>query len=64
MSEAVNAVKKLTGLPYVRLAKGKNKSLTSEIKTVALCAGSGASVLKGCDAELYLTGNIIVYFIL
>ena len=30
----------------------------SEIKTVAVCAGSGASVLCGVKADLYLTGEM------
>lgn len=29
-----------------------------EIKTVAICAGSGSGVLKGVDADLYLTGEM------
>lgn len=29
-----------------------------EIKTVAVCAGSGASVLHGVKADLYLTGEM------
>ena len=28
------------------------------IKTVAVCAGSGSSVLKGVKADLYLTGEM------
>lgn len=29
----------------------------SPVKVVALCAGSGSSVLQGTDADLYLTGR-------
>ena len=29
-----------------------------EIKTVACCAGSGSSVLRDCDVDLYLTGEM------
>lgn len=29
----------------------------SQVKTVALCAGSGSSVLQGAEADLYLTGR-------
>ena len=29
-----------------------------EIRTVAMCAGSGATVLKGVKADLYLTGEL------
>lgn len=30
----------------------------SQIKTVAVCAGSGASVLRGAAADLWLTGEM------
>ena len=32
----------------------------SPVKVVALCAGSGSSVLQGTDADLYLTGRTAV----
>lgn len=57
LSDAVANVKELTGLPHVRFAIGKGKDLSSEINSVALCAGSGSSVLKGASAGLYLTGK-------
>lgn len=34
------------------------------IKTVALCAGSGASVLRGVSADLYLTGEMLHHDVL
>lgn len=58
LSDAIAKVKQLTGLPHVRLALAKGKSLEDKINTVALCAGSGASVLKGINADLYLTGML------
>lgn len=30
----------------------------AEVKTIAICAGSGASLLKGVKADLYLTGEM------
>lgn len=33
----------------------------SMVSTIALCAGSGGSVLKGVDADLYLTGAFLFY---
>jgi putative NIF3 family GTP cyclohydrolase 1 type 2 len=30
----------------------------SSVSTVALCAGSGGSVLKGVEADVYLTGEM------
>jgi putative NIF3 family GTP cyclohydrolase 1 type 2 len=32
--------------------------MTKEIKSVAVCAGSGASLLLGVQADLYLTGEM------
>ncbi|KAJ0180463.1 hypothetical protein K1T71_003867 [Dendrolimus kikuchii] len=64
LSEAVTKVKSLTGLEYVRLALAKGKEINDEISTVALCAGSGASVLKGVSANLYLTGEMLHHDIL
>lgn len=54
---AIEMVKKHTGLQNVHVSIGANSSLDSPLKTVALCAGSGSSVLKPVDADLYLTGN-------
>lgn len=34
------------------------------INTVALCAGSGVSVLKGISADLYLTGEMLHHDVL
>lgn len=31
--------------------------MENSVKIVAICAGSGASVLKGAQADLYLTGE-------
>lgn len=57
IADAVDKVKKLTGLQHVRLALGKHKSMENGVMIVAICAGSGASVLKGAKADLYLTGK-------
>ncbi|XP_027019091.2 NIF3-like protein 1 [Tachysurus fulvidraco] len=55
---ALQRVKKHLGLPYLRLALGNHKSLDSVVKSVAVCAGSGASVLQGVKADLYITGEM------
>lgn len=34
------------------------------ISTVAVCAGSGASLLNGVDADLYLTGEMLHHDVL
>ncbi|XP_047020959.1 NIF3-like protein 1 isoform X3 [Helicoverpa zea] len=64
LSDAVTKVKQLTGLSHVRFALGKGKSMSSEVLTVALCAGSGSSVLKGAAADLYLTGEMLHHDVL
>ncbi|GBP59199.1 hypothetical protein EVAR_54634_1 [Eumeta japonica] len=64
LSDAVKAVKVHTGLSYVRVAVAKGKSMNAEIQTIALCAGSGASVLKNIAADLYLTGEMLHHDVL
>ncbi|CAH2259108.1 jg9967 [Pararge aegeria aegeria] len=64
ISQAVTNVKRLTGLHHVRLAIGTNKTITSNVRSVALCAGSGGSVLKKANAELFLTGEMLHHDIL
>ncbi|XP_017885945.1 NIF3-like protein 1 isoform X3 [Ceratina calcarata] len=62
VEEAVRRVKELTGLKHVRLARARGTD--GLIKTVALCAGSGASLLKNVSADLYLTGEMLHHDIL
>ncbi|XP_078730080.1 NIF3-like protein 1 [Lampetra fluviatilis] len=57
-STLVSRIKQHLKLPHVRLALGAGKSPDSTVQTVALCAGSGGSVLKGVQADLYLTGEL------
>lgn len=47
-------VKRHLNLQHLQVAKGS----TSDIKTIAICAGSGGSVLKGVQADLYWTGEL------
>ncbi|KAM8806657.1 NIF3L protein, partial [Eudromia elegans] len=54
----IERIKSHLKLPHIRLAVGKGKTLESPVKEVALCAGSGGSVLKGVKADLYLTGEM------
>ncbi|XP_071519074.1 NIF3-like protein 1 isoform X1 [Panulirus ornatus] len=56
--ESVNRVKSHLGLPHIRLALAHGKKLDSVIRSVAVCAGSGASVLRGACADLWLTGEM------
>ncbi|XP_057883847.1 NIF3-like protein 1 [Melospiza georgiana] len=58
LSDTVERIKGHLGLPHVRLALGVGRTLESPVKKVALCAGSGSSVLKGTEADVYLTGEM------
>jgi len=60
--EAAELVKRRTALSHVRLARSVNP--VKPIKTIAVCAGSGASVLKNVPADLYLTGEMLHHDIL
>lgn len=57
LAEAIERVKKHTGIKTVQVSLGVNSSLETPIKTYAVCAGSGSSVLKGVAADLYITGK-------
>ncbi|XP_073773981.1 NIF3-like protein 1 isoform X2 [Danio rerio] len=58
VSTAVQKMKTHLGLPHLRLALGDQQTLDSMVKTVAVCAGSGASVIQGVTADLYITGEM------
>uniref|UniRef100_A0A8C2A4L2 NIF3-like protein 1 n=1 Tax=Cyprinus carpio TaxID=7962 RepID=A0A8C2A4L2_CYPCA len=58
VSTAVQKMKTHLGLPHLRLALGDQQTLDSLVKTVAVCAGSGASVIQGVKADLYITGEM------
>lgn len=58
IQEAVNKVKTHLGLPHLRVALAKQSTLDSPVNTVAVCAGSGVSVLRETDADLWLTGEM------
>eukprot|EP00076_Gallus_gallus_P010059 XP_004942661.1 NIF3-like protein 1 isoform X1 [Gallus gallus] len=58
LSDITERIKSHLKLPHVRLAVGTGKTLDSPVKKAALCAGSGSSVLKGVEADLYLTGEM------
>ncbi|SAL98213.1 hypothetical protein [Absidia glauca] len=55
LSTVIEHVKKLTQLKYLRVATTDKEQL---ISTVAICAGSGSSVLAPAQADLYLTGEM------
>ncbi|XP_076242255.1 NIF3-like protein 1 [Calliopsis andreniformis] len=62
IDDAVQLVKKRTGLKHVRLARAHKTD--GFINTVALCAGAGTTVLKNILADLYLTGEMLHHDVL
>ncbi|XP_017295100.1 NIF3-like protein 1 [Kryptolebias marmoratus] len=58
VATAVQKMKTHLGLNHLRLALGAGKTLESSVSSVAVCAGSGASVLSGVKADLYVTGEM------
>ena len=46
------------GIPSIRVALPDHLSLDSVIGSIAICVGSGASVLSGVTADLYFTGEM------
>ncbi|XP_036612149.1 NIF3-like protein 1 [Trichosurus vulpecula] len=58
LATMIERIKGHLKLPHVRLALGVGRTLESQVKVVALCAGSGSSVLQGVEADLYLTGEM------
>ncbi|XP_043086950.1 NIF3-like protein 1 isoform X2 [Puntigrus tetrazona] len=58
ISTALQKMKTHLGLSHLRLALGEQHTLDSLVKTVAVCAGSGSSVLQGVKADLFITGEM------
>lgn len=56
LADSIERVKKHTGVKTVQVAIGVNSSLRTEIKSFAVCPGSGGSVLYGVLADLYISG--------
>lgn len=58
ISAAVERIKRYLRVGDLRLALGRGKALESSISVMAVCAGSGSSILSGVPADLYLTGEM------
>lgn len=54
---AAEKLKRHAGISHVNIALGNDRSLDSAVETVAVCAGSGSSILSGVTADLYITGS-------
>lgn len=59
LKDAIEKIKKYTGLPNVHVATAVNATLDSQVKKFGVCAGSGASILKSIrdPIDLFLTGE-------
>lgn len=55
LEEAVSSVKGHLKLKHVRVAEAPDVKM---IQSVAVCAGSGSSVLRNVEADLYVTGEM------
>ncbi|XP_028287699.1 NIF3-like protein 1 isoform X2 [Parambassis ranga] len=58
VATAIQKMKSHLGLSHLRLALGLGQTLESSVCSMAVCAGSGASVLNGVKADLYVTGEM------
>lgn len=60
-NDLVSRVKKHLGIFNVQVAiteKHRSSLDAPSVSTVALCAGSGGSVLRGCSADVHFTGEL------
>lgn len=57
IAQVIEISKKHFNLSHLRLALGVNHSQDSKINSIAVCAGSGFSILKHADVDLVITGE-------
>lgn len=57
LSALVERIKKHLGLKYVQVAVSPHAA-KQDVSSVAICAGSGASLLLGNEADVYWTGEM------
>jgi len=56
--EVVQRTKTHLDLTYIRLALSPKHTRDTKVGSIAVCAGSGSSVLRGCDADVWITGEM------
>lgn len=56
--EVVHRTKTHLDLNQIRLALSSKHTRDTKVNTIAVCAGSGSSVLKGCSADVWITGEM------
>ncbi|KAE8227990.1 hypothetical protein CF326_g7095 [Tilletia indica] len=52
------AFKAEMGVEHAQMAYARGANAETQIKTIAVCAGSGSSVLQGAEADLWITGEL------
>lgn len=63
LTDAIERVKKHTGIKTVQVAIGVDSSLDSVINSFGVCPGAGSSVLKGVKVDLFISGDFKKLFI-
>lgn len=58
LKDVIAMIKDYINVPAVHVTIGTNSTLETTIRRVAVCAGSGNSILKSIPADLYITGMI------
>lgn len=56
--EVIQRTKTHLDLTYVRLALSPAHTRDTKVNSIAVCAGSGSGVLKGCKADVLITGEM------
>jgi dinuclear metal center YbgI/SA1388 family protein len=56
--EVVQRTKTHLDLTYIRMALSPKHTRDTKVNSIAVCAGSGGSVLKGCNADVWITGEM------
>lgn len=58
LEQLIDRFKQHINIGKMNVAIGAHQTLQSPVRSVAVCAGSGASVLRGIEADLYITGEM------
>lgn len=58
LEQVIERFKQHINIGKMNVAIGAHRTLQSPVRSVAVCAGSGASVLRGIEADLYITGEM------
>lgn len=64
IEQAIVNIKNFSGLRHVHLGLAVDAGLNTSVKSIAVCAGSGASVLSKAKADLFITGEMLHHEVL